>query len=344
MKKRILQTLSLVGISGSLLLGTVSNHVFASSVNEPMQSEEEVEVTVVTDVVFTEKQANEYMDAFEKDIKESMEQLTNELLQTNNEAKEDYLEDLIDNMSKVDATDLFVDKDENDYVIEIPMKATEITEISSEDYTTDEDGTVAIKEEDVEDLEQWCEDLDYDMEKTKDTYTITSTITAKEFAEGGLEMSNNMADAEAQACITDPVKRKKDEHSWGNGYSTSRCVYSTKAYPNIVHCNKCDDSAYENETKNYKWLADGSDCAKSIRLGTFALTGPTWATIYYANNIYCVIESCQSLSNGREGRNIYCNGDKKSGPHWNCSWFNGIQHTESFHYRGTGPSHGGGHF
>lgn len=43
--------------------------------------------------------------------------------------------------------------------------------------------------------------------KHKDTYTVTSTITAKEFAEGGLEMSNNMADAEAQACIRDSKRR-----------------------------------------------------------------------------------------------------------------------------------------
>lgn len=52
---------------------------------------------------------------------------------------------------------------------------------------------------------------------------------------------------------------------------------------------------------------------------------------YYAQNVVCVIESCQNVS-GNEGLNVYCNSKKKSGPHWNCSWINGIKHTESFHY------------
>lgn len=81
-----------------------------------------------------------------------------------------------------------------------------------------------------------------------------------------------------------------------------------------------------------QFAIQNSDCSKSVKLGLIALadaTGILRAT--YANSIYCVIEGMQSAI-GDNAENVYCNGKKKAGGHVNCSWFNGIGHSERFHY------------
>ena len=47
----------------------------------------------------------------------------------------------------------------------------------------------------------------------------------------------------------------------------------------------------------------------------------------YGNSVNCVKEA---VFNSEGKGNAYCDGKKKSGK-VNCSWFNGIKHSESFH-------------
>ena len=181
--------------------------------------------------------------------------------------------------------------------IVIPMKGIDIDcDVICD--STDENGEVEVKTSDVGELIEWCDEQNVECYQDDEGFIVKNKITVEEFAEGGLKMSEDMMEAEGQKVVT--VKKvkldKNNPKVWGKNYSSSVLIKSTDKYPNIVHCNKCDDSAKENET-----------------------------------NVVCVIESCQNLS-GKEGPNVYCNRKEKSGPHWNCSWFNGINHTESFHY------------
>lgn len=292
---------------------------------------ENVDVTFVTCVEFTQEEAAEFEAALQTDLDEHLEQLQNDLLSTSNDSKADYLEECIETVSAMDASQVFEGEEHN--ILEIPMKGIEIGYDGIDDVTSSE-GAVEVEGDKIEGLVDWCEGQELSVESNGDEIIVKNTITAEEFADGGLRMSENMAEGQKQ--VTDPVRRydgrKKGQtrYKWGKGLCTSYCCYSTKKYPNIVHCNKCSKSATENITKKTKWLAGGSDCAKAIRLGALYVSNPIGNAIY-AQNVVCVIESCQSISNN-EGANIYCNWKKKSGPHWNCSWFTGIGHTESFHY------------
>lgn len=81
-----------------------------------------------------------------------------------------------------------------------------------------------------------------------------------------------------------------------------------------------------------QFAVGNSDCAKSVKLGLVALADTTGILrIYNANSINCVIEGMTSAV-GDNVSNIYCNGKRKSGNYVNCSWFNGIGHSERFHY------------
>lgn len=252
--------------------------------------------------------------------------MKNELLFSDNKVKKNQIESEIKLISKANVDDLF---NENNTLL-IPMRGIDV-DCDVIDGVTYEKGEVEIFSNEIDELIEWCDEQDVDCYQDGEKLVVTASITAEEFAEGGLKMSEEMMEAEGQKVVT-VAKKKYDKNNpctWGKNYSKSRLVYSTKTYPNIVHCNKCDDSATENETSQYKWLLDGSDCAKSIRLGTLYFSNPTSYSTFVMCGL-CVIESCQSLTG--EGPNVYCNGKKKTGTHWNCSWFPGIWHTESFHY------------
>lgn len=332
MRKKKAKKLLAVMLTMSLCVGSLSTKIYArGETDNDFDKYENVNVTFITEISFTDKQAKEYEKALEKDLRENVEQLENDLLRSNNETKSKAIKKQIELISNVDTSEVFNGDEDNTIVI--PMKGIEV-DCSVIDDLTDEDGEVEVKADDMEELVDWCDEQDVELYQDDEGLVVKSEITAEEFAEGGLKMSEDMLDAEGQKVVT--VKRVKYNKSnpkiWGKNYSSSRLIYSTKSYPNIVHCNKCDDSSSENEKNVGKWLLDGSDCAKAIRLGTISLTTTNpILKLYYSQNVVCVIESCQNLS-GKEGPNVYCNSKKKSGPHWNCSWFNGIKHTESFHY------------
>ncbi|QKI82316.1 hypothetical protein [Kroppenstedtia eburnea] len=122
----------------------------------------------------------------------------------------------------------------------------------------------------------------------------------------------------------------------------------TKGEPkNIVSCNKAD--GYESpvgkrpfdpagteewESDTWRFPANLSDCSRSIMLG-FLYNQSSLIFGRYHMSEYCVIESINAVM-GEEPKDkdqyaAYCNWKQKGDGHWNCSWFNGIKHTEELH-------------
>ncbi|MDN4595234.1 hypothetical protein [Polycladomyces subterraneus] len=105
---------------------------------------------------------------------------------------------------------------------------------------------------------------------------------------------------------------------------------------NLVSCNKADKGI--EDLDGYGDTADFplnfSDCSISIRYGVmFAYNPVMYAPFYRSYN--CVIESIQNGMDNSE-RNVYCNMKRKLAfpeleYHYNCSWFFGIEHSESMH-------------
>jgi hypothetical protein len=105
---------------------------------------------------------------------------------------------------------------------------------------------------------------------------------------------------------------------------------------NLVSCNKAD-KGIEN-LDGYGDTADFpfnfSDCAISIGYGVMFGSNPiAYAPFYRSSN--CFIESIQNGMDNSE-QNVYCNMKKKFAfpefeYHYNCSWFFGIDHSESMH-------------
>ncbi|MEH7502497.1 hypothetical protein V7152_10810 [Neobacillus drentensis] len=109
---------------------------------------------------------------------------------------------------------------------------------------------------------------------------------------------------------------------------------------NVVSCNKAD--AYETEGANFPegWESDTwrfplnwSDCSQSIALGILYASEIGFFFPEYENSLNCYIESLQNVMHDEsKGENApYCNWEQKDGNHYNCSWFEGIEHTEALH-------------
>jgi len=108
-----------------------------------------------------------------------------------------------------------------------------------------------------------------------------------------------------------------------SGRGTSRYAEDGSNRPK---CQKSD----KNLGDSSKFPLNSSDCATSIGLGFMAFQDPALYPVYF-NSTYCVDECFSALPN------IYCNGkntmrdDTSKNNHMNCSWFNGIGHTENMH-------------
>ena len=313
-------------LAGSLVLGAFPGTVNAATVVD--EANDDVNISFETTIVFTEEQGQLYKEAMEKDVKETIEALTNEVMMSDNAYKEEYIESLIKDLNEANVEDVF--DDETCTTMTIPMMNTGIA-VDGEVEKTDLEGVITVDEAvSNEIIERFDNDDNYDVTVENDTVVVSNQVSFDDFAEGIYNMSEEMSDTEGQAVTT--YSKKSKGYSWGSNASRTVVCYSTNSYPNIVYCNKCDKSS--NESKSVAaWAVGGSDCAKSVRLGGLALSGGIFG-ILYSNSIYCVIESCASVYDALENTstsNIYCNGKKKSGNHWNCSWFTGIGHTESFH-------------
>lgn len=283
----------------------------------------DMSVSFETTIIFTEEQGRLYKEAMEKDVREHIEALTNELMMTENAYKEEYLEGMIHALSAADVAEVFDDRS----CTSITLSNLPIGLAAEQDFRTAEIGKALSLQQDAAEaiIQRATKDERYEVSTEGNVITIRNQISFEEFAEGGLKMAESMGTAEGQGVKTFP--KKKEGHRWGNNACISVVIHSTSSDPNIVHCNKCDDS--ENDSYGaVEWAVQGSDCAKSVRLGVLALSSNI-AYLFYYNSVYCVIEAGQNVTG--EGQNVYCNSDEKSGHHWNCSWFTGIGHTESFH-------------
>ena len=114
---------------------------------------------------------------------------------------------------------------------------------------------------------------------------------------------------------------------------------------NVVSCNKAsshespegkkpfDPNAEEEWTSDTgRFPANGSDCSRSIALGMLYNMN-SWLFNRYRMSEYCVIESINHVMTEEKDKSYaaYCNWEKKADGRWNCSWFNGVGHTEELH-------------
>lgn len=131
-------------------------------------------------------------------------------------------------------------------------------------------------------------------------------------------MEDNMSETQGQAQQVFYAKKAVGKYL-GNGAGRSKVFFNT----NIVGCNKHDKNT--NSINTAQFAIQNSDCSKSVKLGLAYLSNTLLSS--YKMSANCVSEAVFSA----DGKgNAYCDGKKKSGK-VNCSWFNGIKHSESFH-------------
>ena len=203
------------------------------------------------------------------------------------------------------------------------------------EYATDENGEVSIEKEDISEIVEDDEFSEDSVEIPDDTdgdltvevidngkkIEIVANLSFDDFADGIVEMSENMDDSIGEAKQVFYKKRKVGTYI-GAGAGRTKIYFNT----NIVGCNKHDKNTKSITTKQF--ALQNSDCSKSVKLGLLAYNSPALNLLYWRSK-YCVIEGMTSAI-GDNKNNIYCNGKKKSG-HVNCSWFRGIGHSEQFH-------------
>ncbi|SEM80922.1 hypothetical protein [Lihuaxuella thermophila] len=174
----------------------------------------------------------------------------------------------------------------------------------------------------------------------------------KQFIANAKRMSRSMASrstsddtVHAQGNKTYPPLEKGTVVGYGDGAMKILTDPRTEI-ANIVGCNEADEGVTlpppgqkepdpnqkdpNDDTEDFPF--NSSDCSRSIALGMSAATNP-FLSWFYGNSINCYIESIQSgmRAIGDGTTNVYCNWTKKEDGHWNCSWFNGIEHPEYLH-------------
>jgi len=170
---------------------------------------------------------------------------------------------------------------------------------------------------------------------SQDTIVCMDTeVTSDDINTAMIEMGESMASAQAI--------RTYNQIAGGTKITGGSCsMLVIKGAPkNYVHCNEASTDKSARTNKNFvasntdlsKFPANNSDCAISIALGVSAMKNSILA-IYYYNSINCAIEAAQAVGRrmGISTSNVYCNTKLKSGNRYNCSWFNGIGHTQELH-------------
>ena len=299
--------------------------------------EDTVEINLVVD--FSSEFAELYKQSIQDALDESVEDLVNELVLTNNELKEDLISDLISEIEEVDVEAMFVEEGDRT-LMEIPLSDIQV-EIGDEEYAVSEEGVIEdMFIEDLNDVSSSSDDesleivlsgvtdqpIEFNVNDTDNGKALNLTLSFEDFAEGVAEMSDQMSEGTAQK-VTNVYPAKVNVGSYvGQGAGRTKVYFNT----NIVGCNKHDKNL--NSINTVQFALGNSDCAKSVKLGLAALASSQASVkAYYANSIFCVIEGMTSAT-GDNVQNAYCNGKRKAGSHVNCSWFNGIGHSERFHY------------
>lgn len=301
---------------------------------------ENKDVTINLVIEFIPEDAEVYKESIQDALDENMESLVNEMMKTQNSSKMDLLDNLVNEIENLDIESLFKEEG-NSTMLKIPLTDMNVSideaelnlssdgKVESGEFEANEEvaetictqDTVSIVLDDMADLA-----VDAEIEKNESNIEINYKFTYEDFSEGVEEMANNMSEGTAQK-ITNVYPAKVKVGSYvGAGAGRTKVYFNT----NIVGCNKHDKNLKSITTKQF--AAGNSDCAKSVKLGLIALADSSgFLKAYYANSINCVIEGMTSIT-GENVNNIYCNGKRKSGNHVNCSWFNGIGHSERFHY------------
>lgn len=323
MKKKLL----VVMLTAALFANQFSDSIYATEV------EDETNFNATVTVEFSEADAKAYQESIQKTLDESIEALENEILLSHNKEKINLLEQYQEEMENYDIEELFEVSSDGNMTMEIPYESLKL-DIHGIETETDKNGESTIDNIDIDDIEaedisveNINDEVDYviDVDKKNNVINCDITMSFSDFSKGVETMSDNMTDAKAQSTKCNFFSKRKVGNSFGHGAGKSY-IYFDK---NIVGCNKCDKSEAKSYTTN-EFALGNSDCSKSVKLGLIALTN-TILSSYYSYSIYCVQEGMASVVSSDNESNAYCNHKKKSGGHVNCSWFNGIGHSEQFH-------------
>ncbi|WP_288222471.1 hypothetical protein [uncultured Clostridium sp.] len=315
-------------VSVILLGGLILN---SSAVNALENNNDEISGQVTYAVTFTQEEAKLYKASIADTLNSVKEEYKKAMSMTNDEDKIKYYMNEIKILESRDLDDLFEIQKDGMYEMNIPHLNSEIS-IDGKEYRTDKDGFYSIDKDEAEDIINTTQevtlssenveisDLNVKFDENKQSNDIKIVKTFEEFADGIKSMSENMNKTEAQ------VKQKfypkvKVGSKLGNGAGRSQVCKDT----NIVVCNKHDKDT--KSINSAQFALQNSDCSKSVKLGS--------AYPYaYPYSFNCVKEAVASI----DGKgNAYCTGTNKmkngtnKGSHINCSWFKGIEHSESFH-------------
>lgn len=299
------------------------------------EEQENESIQVNACIQFTAEEAAEYAESIQEAVDSTAEELENEIILSDDEYKVDLLEDYLDEIENVDSNDMFIEQSDGTYDVIIPLDNVDML-VDGELVSTDENGEINdedidldisdIEEEDIV-LGEGYDDFEVEVNENEDGLEYNVKVSFDEFSEGIEEMAEEMNDSKAQTKCKFYSKKKVGK-SFGAGAGLCYVVYDT----NIVNCNKCDGSATKKYTVK-EFALKNSDCSKSVKLGLVALADRSYLGLvryYYRYSKYCVQEGMASLADSKE-KNAYCNWKKKSNGHVNCSWFNGIGHSEAFH-------------
>ena len=305
-----------------------------------------IEGQVLLAILFTPEEAELYKAALADTLREVQEDVKNEIYACEDEDRKDFFSNQLELLQEIEINEMFKEQTNGNLELRIPHRNAEII-VGDEEYLTDDEGYYKIEDEaNIESIfegenkvilaDQNVEfaELEVSFDENVDNNEIKHKKTFLEFAEGAVNMGEKMQQAEGQTVqVFYPKKNKQQALGAGAGVTT---VYKDT---NIVGCNKHDKNL--NPINAVQFATGNSDCAKSIRLGV--IVSSSTKLPLYPYSVYCVEEAAS------EGNveNIYCNGKSnmrdgtsKKG-HINCSWFDGIGHSEAFHThdeKGTAPT------
>lgn len=292
------------------------------------------ETKVKLNVTFTwnKEEVQKAKDWYQNGKKHSLEKLEKELQDPEVDKKTKYeIKKALEMENKTESSDLIKDNKDGSASMKVPLPYIDV-QIGNIKVKTDATGEFVLKE-----IPQGKQIMILSYEDKKiyegevrlteknSQVDINLEFNGEQIEKAAERMGASMKGEQEQVGKTMalqfyPTYPKNTMVPWSSGKGT---MWVRGAY-NIVSCNKAHKYKY---SADFPW--NNSDCAVAIRLGALYASNSI-AFYYYRQNYYCYIESIQNVS-GNEGSNVYCNGVKKSDGHYNCSWFNGIKHSESLH-------------
>lgn len=268
------------------------------------------------------------------------EYIQEQIAKTDDPDKLEILNKALQASRNVNVNDMFKENEDGSSEVKVPLPNAQVT-IDGKTVTTDQNGKYTI--DGVDSGNQKIE-LTFDNEEIAQKNlniqdgvsdidaNVNTTVTTDDLENAAKDMSESMAATQSL--------RYYETYKVGTKLEYKNESMQIVASKNVVSCNEISKNSdktrkikdHLSKTDFSKFPLNNSDCAQSIGLGVLASETPALAVVYH-NSIYCEVEAAQAAGRrmGANTKNVYCDKKKKSGGHYNCSWFNGIGHSERLH-------------